>query len=105
MALDPRFHRIAHEYIGLIMADSEAREEVIGFPDHDKHREEYHRRLRELVNRRLGANLPAEAASDFHRHVYESLKPYRDNMRKHIKDEETFILVCDGYHCRECILP
>jgi|GEM_PF-3745759 len=104
MALHSQFHSLAREYLGLLMTEKSARDEVSAFPDHDRDPEQYHARLTQFVNQRLSppTPLPESAGKDFHRYVSERTNDFRQNLRAHTANAQEYELACDGYACRPC---
>src|SRR5579884_2146174 len=104
MALHPSHESLAREYVGLLLTDPDARDEAAQFPKHEDDPAGYHRKMVDLVNRRLHPQvaLTPETAEEFHRHVSDRLQYFRSNLRAHTASEEEYMLACDGFECGKC---
>jgi hypothetical protein len=104
MPLQPQYHPLAREFLGLLMSDKSAREQVAALPEHDRDPDRYHAALAQYVNQRLrpATPLPLEAAGDFHRYVSDCTTDFRENIKAHTPNETEYALACDGFGGKKC---
>ncbi|HLI97557.1 MAG TPA: hypothetical protein VKT72_15915 [Candidatus Baltobacteraceae bacterium] len=105
MALKSQYHPLAREFLGLLMSDKFAREDVAKLrPEHDEDRSRYHLALARYVNAKLSPRepLPDEAADDFHLYCSEHTEEFRKNIRAHTANPTEYMLACDGFGGKRC---